>query len=218
MPKIGVGITTTSKRPEHKAHWENLIAFGSLCEGMKVHFAHDVFGIAKAKNECLRNLQDCDFVFLFDDDTFPIAEGWADHFINAHHRIGCHSFSYLHNYGDIRRVGSNKDVSIYSNAAGCMLFLTRDAIERVGSFNEAYGLYGYEHADYSERVKLSGLAPHRNICPDNSQDYIYSMDLDSWKTFDFKHKSTLTISEMKAAHEVSVVEWMKPEPIIYLPL
>lgn len=221
MPNIGIAITTTSARPHHKAYWENIALFSPLCVGMKIKFVHDVKGVASAKNECLRELKDCDYVFLFDDDCFPIKEGWAQMFIDAHNATGCHHFSYLHDYLHIRKVNQlDNGVSYYNNSAGCMMFLTKDVIERVGAFNEAFGLYGYEHVEYSVRCKLAGLAPHHNVCPDDAPDYIYSMDLDSYADFDFVHVPTLSVQEMTEAHKVSVAKFTESieNPVIYLPL
>ena len=215
---IGVAITTTSRRPDHENHWQSVL---SLCDGMRVEFINDVMGVAKAKNECLRKLQDCDYVFLFDDDCFPIVENWAQFFIDAHNKTGCHHFTYLHNYLHIRKVHTDQNgLSAYNNSAGCMIFLTKDIIERVGAFNEAYGMYGYEHVEYSIRCKMSELSPHHNVCPDGAEQFIYSMDLDSSRSFPFKHVPTLSVKEMEEAHTLSHAQFVETiqNPIVYLPL
>jgi GT2 family glycosyltransferase len=100
------------------------------------------------------------------------------------------------------------------------MFMTKDVVERVGAFNESFGLYGYEHTEYSIRCKMEGLAPHHNVCPDGAEDYIYSMDLDSWMSFDFQHLPTLPSDKMTEATNVSrkVFEETIKNPIIYLPL
>ena len=49
-------------------------------------------GVARRKNECLRALKDCDYVFLFDDDCFPIKDGWVNFFIQS----GDAHLLYLH--------------------------------------------------------------------------------------------------------------------------
>ena len=219
--KIGIAVTTTSARPHHKDHWQNIYLFTSLCEGMNVVFVNDLDGVAKAKNECLRKLKDCDYIFLFDDDCFPIKEGWANFFIDAHNKTGVHHFSYLHNYLHIRKVQTdNNGLSVYNNSAGCMMFLTKDILDRVGAFNESFGKYGYEHVEYSVRCKMSGLAPHHNICPDNASDYIYAMDLDSDRSFDFKHIPTLSVKEMEQANKISskVFEESIKTPNQFIPL
>src|SRR6187402_2101376 len=40
-------------------------------------------GIARAKNKCLELLDGCDHIFLFDDDTFPIADDWWEPYIES---------------------------------------------------------------------------------------------------------------------------------------
>jgi hypothetical protein len=101
-----------------------------------------------------------------------------------------------------------------------MIFLTKDIIERVGAFNEAYGMYGYEHVEYSIRCKMSELSPHHNVCPDGAEQFIYSMDLDSSRSFPFKHVPTLSVKEMEEAHTISHAQFVETiqNPIVYLPL
>ena len=38
-------------------------------------------GIAKAKNKCLEMLDDCEHIFLFDDDFYPIVDNWWEPYI-----------------------------------------------------------------------------------------------------------------------------------------
>lgn len=201
--KIGVGVTTTSRRQNHMANWYKISRSDLFADITKVYFANDVDGVAKAKNQCLRELSDCDYIFLFDDDCFPIKKGWEQVFIDAHNQIGCHHFSYLHNFEHVRKLGTDKGISTYNNSLGCMMFITKDVLERVGAYNESFGKYGYEHVEYSERIAMAKLSPARNICPDVAPDYIYSMDIDSWMRFDFKHHSTLTPDEMVKAEKIA---------------
>lgn len=213
--RIGVGITTTSSRSNHEQYWRGLAL--SLCEGMDVVFVKDVKGVAKAKNECLKQLQHCDHIFLFDDDTFPIQHGWADFFINHSERTGNNHFSYLHPYLHIYKVKTNNGIGIYNNAAGCMMYFTRDAVEKVGAYNEQFGPYGYEHAEYSLRMFKSSLCEYMNICPDGADDYIYSMDLDSHKEFSFVHHSSLSTIDMHTSVQ-DAYKHFSSDPILYLPL
>lgn len=217
--RIGVGVSTTTRRPDHFERWVDLLASDLFVNITDKYIAHDIDSVAKSKNECLRNLRECDYVFLFDDDCFPIKAGWEKIFIDAHNAFGCHHFSYLHNFLHVRKVGGKDGISTYNNSIGCMMFLTKDAIERVGAYDEGYGKYGYEHVDYSERVLMAGLAPARNICPDVAPEYIYSMDIDGWMKFDFKHHHTLTPDEMIAAEKTASEHISKrDDKIINIPL
>lgn len=85
------------------------------------------------------------------------------------------------------------DISYYlnefNNCSGCMLFLTKEVIEKVGGFNPQYGFYGYEHAGYSRRIHQAGLTPlGMYTCPEGVEDYIYSMDLDYSRKAEFQSK------------------------------
>lgn len=46
------------------------------------HFVENV-GIPKAKNKCLELAQDCEHIFLFDDDIYPIVDNWHVSYIES---------------------------------------------------------------------------------------------------------------------------------------
>lgn len=220
--KIGIGITTTSKRPPHAAHWRRLSAL--MPKEIEVFFAHDIKGVAAAKNTCLRALQHCDYIYLFDDDCFFLTNDLGGYDISDFERLpeisketGCHHFSYLVETPTLRKIGKIGELTYYNNSAGCMMFITRKVLEKVGAFNEGFGLYGYEHAEYSERIFRAGLSPHRNVTWDGLSGYIYSMDLQSSMKFSFEHHSTLTAEEMAEAEKIARLE-LENEMIIYRPL
>ena len=181
--KIGIGVTTYN-RPKHIENWLTQIRL--YCAVDVVYLADDCNdrkGIAYRKNECLRALKDCDYIFLFDDDTFPIKEGWAEFFIEAHKASGQHHFLYLKETPTIKiidAIGSQDGfINIYNNCAGSFMFLTKEVIEKVGALNPLYGIYGYEHAGYSNRIHEAGLTPMgKYLCPTGAGEYIYAMDFD----------------------------------------
>lgn len=219
--KIGIGVTTFN-RPEHlELFWKNIeqnlllkcMNFSPLrgCDGKIISalvafwggIDYDIYiaddseeriGIAKRKNECLRALKDCDYIFLFDDDCFPIKEGWAEFFIEASKASGQHHFMYLKETPTIKCIGSKGyqelynnievcNIEIYNNCAGCFIFLTKEVIKKVGGYGE-YGIYGFEHAGYSQRINMAGLTPlGAYACPVGAGEYIYSMDLDNHLPF-----------------------------------
>ena len=85
--KVGVGVTTFN-RPECLKECLEHINKHTYMSNVVIHVEdeNDIYermGIAFRKNMCLRALKDCDFVFLFDDDTFPIKDGWIDFFVNS---------------------------------------------------------------------------------------------------------------------------------------
>src|ERR1044071_5616458 len=102
--KIGIGVTTYN-RPSHIALWkEQVYKHAPECD-YQIYIASDSFvreGIAFRKNECLKALRNCDYIFLFDDDCFPIKNSWTNYYIDAHKISGQHHFLYLQETGTIR--------------------------------------------------------------------------------------------------------------------
>lgn len=216
MMKIGVGVTCSTKRPEHQQYW--IERFNEFTEDVTCHMVFDAPAVSHGKNEILRKFKDFDHIFLFDDDCFPIAKGWEKFIIDHATRTGIHHFTYLHNTPKVRKIGETFDIEYYNNSLGCFMYLSREAVEKVGAFDEGFGRYGFEHADYSERVRLAGLAPHRNMTPKGITDYIYSLDIDNWMELPFKHIPTLSGQEVSKSVADARDYLEKREQKIYIPL
>lgn len=217
--EIGVGITTTDKRPKHRGKWQKLIGETAMFDGMKIHFTHNAESVSEGKNNCLRALQECDHIFLFDDDTYPLQSGWAEWFINHSKTSGNQHFSYLREVHQIRLLKTVGEIGVYNNSAGCMMYITKLGLEKIGAFDTKYSKYGFEHVNYSERCYQGGVSGARNVCPIGAEDYIYSLDMDSWQDLGFTHYSTLRADEMEKAVKANYEIFKNDQqPIIYLPL
>ena len=139
-------------------------------------------GIARSKNKCLLKLASYDYVFLFDDDCYPIKNGWEMFFINAARQSNTHHFLRLNNH-PVKILDKNKvKIGEHLCANGCFIFLTTELISKVGGFDVKYDTYGFEHAQYSERIHKAGLSHCKNPMLIGTQDYIYSIDLDEEET------------------------------------
>ena len=199
MRKIGIGITTFQRPEIFKLCMEQVTKY--LPEDSKVYIAKDVPNISKAKNECLEALKDCDHIFLFDDDCFPIAKNWHVPFIAAdlkhllymkpHHGLGINKGTY----------------TIYAECSGVFMYLTKEVIEKVGYFGN-YGRYGFEHAGYSHRINKAGLTPYKYMTLNGTEKYIHSLDLDgAFKGI--KAKPSLSIDEVKSSIEINKIIYAK---------
>jgi hypothetical protein len=228
--KIGVSATTFS-RPLHIQHWIKTISETARDEVI-VHIADDSKerkGIAFRKNECLKKLYDegCDFFFLFDDDTFTIKEGWIELFIKSSIQTGMHHYQLMKESSatKITHVLTDPDVkdfipvNVFNNTNGCMMFFTRECIEKVGGFNPAY-FYGMEHCELSNRIHQAGLTKYgAYACPEGADKFLYALDLEPWSDLHkkLKHKSSLSNTEaVKYANE-SLKVYSQPSKN-YIPL
>lgn len=162
---IGVGITTFGNRPCSKFVIEHIRKY---TPGAKI-VTINMYGIAQSKNMCLALLDDCEHIFLFDDDTYPLINDWHLPYIQSNIK----HLSYTFN----RKVlGFHNECIIYEKPSGCMLYIHRDCINAVGGFDTEYKLYGGEHEDFSRRVFNAGLTPYPYMDLITSSCLIHSMD------------------------------------------
>ena len=125
--KIGIGVTTYN-RPHSLDRWIDKLAEVTDLRGVKMIIADDSDdrkGVAFRKNQCLRHLKDCDYVFLFDDDCYPIKKGWVDIFINSKEEHLMYLDPKFHRLKD-----NYLNVDVYYDCGGVMLFMKKSAIER----------------------------------------------------------------------------------------
>jgi len=177
---IGIGVTTTPNRNEYIDTW--LKEFEKVkTNNYHLHIHEDVHyrGVAYSKNQNLKTLQDNDYIFLFDDDCYPIKEGWADYFINSKQNHLLY-LTKIHN-----KIIIKDDIEIYQDYGGVFMFLTKEVLNKVGYLNSDYGQYGFEHAGYSNRIYKAGFtyAPYQQLS--RTKEYLFAMD------YNMEHKSSI---------------------------
>ena len=176
--KIGVGITTY-KRPDILERC--LAGFKEKMPPNSILFVNDDSdrgeGIAAAKNRCLAALQECDYIFLFDDDIWPCNDRWWEPFIKGVADFNCHVFSSSWNTLKINYVvGRKNGLMSLKWTCGVCVFLTKKVLETIGGYNIMFGKWGGEHEEYATRAWLNGLAPHKLCDIENSIDNFISLD------------------------------------------
>lgn len=124
-------------------------------------------GIPAAKNKCLE-LSKYDHIFLFDDDTYPIADEWYLPYINSGKEHLCYTF--------LTAFKRKEGFRYFTLGNGCMLYVTRKCIDTIGGFDWNYGLGKYEHVDFSRRIHNTGLTESIFMDIENSSELLYCMD------------------------------------------
>lgn len=171
-----------------------------LCKGAEIpggvlyHKAPHRVGISGAKNACLWELRDCEHVFLFDDDCWPVTEGWADRWVEINESNGVgHSifnivdgllldrnsvFKSLMQVTGTLGVGKN-EMTAFSNCFGPFLYFSRACLDALGGYEvNPPTWWGFEHAQMSLRAFNAGFTQgHRYLTPVNAQEMVYSVDL-----------------------------------------
>lgn len=156
-----------------------------VADDMIWHRANERLGIAAAKNRAIKTMRDnkCDHFFLWDDDGFAIKKGWDDYYIESARNAGVnhlmHQFPLPDGCG-FQITKSANGINEFAQSAGVMLYFTKLAIETVGGYRKAFGIYGLEHSNVSIRCQVAGIQGTFGayISPERSREYIYSLDLD----------------------------------------
>lgn len=225
--KVGLGVISYS-RPKHLNLWrEQIIKYTPADYELSIYIDEPRKGIAYGKNQNLKDLAHCDYIFLMDSDCFPIKTGFTEFFIQASKASRQQHFQYLKETPTIKKTGNWTNfttnatyINKYNNTAGCLMFFTKESIEKVGAYDERFGLYGFEHCQYSDRIHKAGLTNlGAYTCPAGAEKYIYSMDLQNNLPFNkqLNHKSSIGVKEGLDSIQKNKEIYLK-DTEIYIPL
>lgn len=139
--------------------------------GIEVIRHEKSLGIAGAKNRCIEELLNsgCEHLFLFDDDTWPSCENWWVPYISSPEQ----HLMYL--WGDDAYF-REKGIRAHVRPKGCMLYVTRKAVDRVGGMDTDFGTWGFEHESWSDRIFNAGLTTCRYQDVEDSAGLFYASD------------------------------------------
>lgn len=178
--RIGVGITT---RNRYEVFVKTLSAIRQHTPDAKVVVVDDASdtpvteatfrfnenaGIARAKNKCLELLDDCDHIFLFDDDCAPTVDEWWKPYVASSEPHLMFAWGDIH-YETSELIG-------YQWPKGCMLYIERRVLSRVGGMDPVFGYWGCEHMSWSDRIHNAGLTTCRYQDVPESHKLIESLD------------------------------------------
>ncbi len=189
-PLIGIGVTTLNRRKiadktlkKLRKHTPRGVPIVVVDDGSDVPFPNADHrnptpqGVANAKNHCLRLLMAnpaVEHIFLFDDDCHPTHNNWWQQYVDS----GEHHLAYLHpNLNPASHTVIYDDGKVIATERGtaCMLYFTREAIDKVGGFRPEYGRWSFEHDDITHRLMNVGMIrfPYQGLA---HQKHIWNLD------------------------------------------
>lgn len=137
-------------------------------------------GIAIAKNKCLELLYNkgCEHIFLFDDDTYPLVENWYSKYVESPEPHLMWIFDKHNGQKETQVDVLYKDDkhTAYHATRGCVLYCHRRVLDTVGGMNPNFGLWGWEHQSWSDRIHSAGLTTFRYADVTGSDGFFHSMD------------------------------------------
>lgn len=193
-PSIGIGITTHNRQ---QLVADTLAKIQAVSPDVRVVVVDDAslprvriagadiyrfdsnVGIARAKNKCLELLSDCDHIFLFDDDTYPTTPDWWKPYVESkepHLMYLFESWSSGKPVGDDKILYEDGVIVAHQHARGCMIYVHRSVLDRVGGMDIRYGKAMHEHLDWSNRIHNAGLTSFPYMDVVGSDQLIHSMD------------------------------------------
>lgn len=198
---IGVAITTKDRHDllkkaltYHDKHWHGIGALIVVDDGSetpvqlpdwvgavkpKLIRHEQSMGISAAKNRCLEALMaepNCDHFFLFDDDSWPICDGWHQPYTTSPEpHLQANYAPAVSRWNQLWEIYRTPRLVAHHCGRGHMLYFKRKAIERVGGFDLRFK-YGFEHLEVSERIYAAGLTsfPYQDV--PKSEKYIHWAD------------------------------------------
>jgi len=174
--KIGIGITTCA-RPELLK--KMLSQLNKLSPEAKVFVNDDTEkrqGVAMSKNNCISALDDCDYIFLLDDDCWPLKKGWEELFINHAIATQNNHFCLIYPTDTNKYLKTVDGIEYFSHPGGTVLFITNYAVRVVGGMDCNYKQYGCEHTGYSMRIHNAGLTKHPFMSIAGAMEYFHCLD------------------------------------------
>lgn len=163
--KIGIAVTTTPNREHVFNEWYKHYAKTTPNIPLYIHNDINYQGVVYSKNKCLAALEEYDYIFLLDDDCFPIVQNWPLLYIKSCLNHAC--WNYDRQCVTIKNIIEHSiqmnAYDEYNKPNGCMLFFTKKCIGIVGGWDIDFNGYGYEHVNLSDRIFNNGLTPARYI-------------------------------------------------------
>lgn len=120
-------------------------------------------GIAVNSNRLLRCLSRFEYGILLNDDVEILNQGWEYAYPDVMQRLGMHHLIYRQQ--GVYKADLGEEVvrepytlrRVMDKPHGAILAFTNRMLNVVGHFDEAYGMYGMEHVDWSQRAWELGL-------------------------------------------------------------
>lgn len=150
-------------------------------DGIQLFRHEESLGIVATKNASLEALisAGCEHLFLWDDDAWPIADGWHHPYIASPEPHLAYQFLDLagpRKLQDLAVLHADDEHVAYTGQRGVMLYYHRSAIEQVGGFDPVYGRGMYEHSDLALRIHNAGLTTWAYADVVGSASLIHSLD------------------------------------------
>ena len=208
-------IIDNASGPETKTYLETVKASGEL--PLMLIRNEENLGFVKAVNQGI-NASDAPFICLLNNDTL-VARGWLKEMVaiaDSRPDIGIVNPSSnnlgqrpangepIELYAEKIKAGAGKFTELGAAIGFCML-IKREVINKIGLFDEIYGMGNFEDTDFSRKAVKEGY-----ICVRACGAYVYHRESSSFgkvKTFN---------EDFNRNKEIFEFRWGKPQRVAYI--
>jgi GT2 family glycosyltransferase len=170
---VGVGVLSYNRPKSLNRLLDSMFEFGvdntkivvSDESDTKFKLNHDVefvhnkrVGIAGNTNRLFDLLADYEYKLILNDDVEIKSVGWQWFYFNKMKSSNLHHFVMEPNWKPKNRAKVIGDLrKIDAIPCGAILAFDKLAFKTVGYFDVGFGVYGFEHVDWSNRISKSGI-------------------------------------------------------------
>jgi len=187
MSKLGFAIITSNREAAFNSCYNSIVKYASKDSVIAVvenssmlNYAYkapyyflypDRVTISVAKNKAMQMLydKDCDYFFIIEDDVIALCENWFLPYVESPAPHLCYTF--------LPSSGEFKGIKHHALGNGCMLYFTKECIDRIGGFDTNYP-NKYDHIDLSRRIYNAGITLHQFGDVVGSEKLLYCLDQD----------------------------------------
>jgi glycosyltransferase involved in cell wall biosynthesis len=168
-------------------------------------------GVPAAKNACIEALmdEDVEHLFLFDDDTWPVADDWWVPYVDGaepHYQYCWQKFKNGNPVALMQEVYRDPGLVGYGHSMGCMLYLHRSVVQRVGGLDLRFGLGVEEHIEYSQRIHNADLTTFVGQDVPGSGELFYASDEHGATVSSIERPARLRQLETNRALRLSLID------------
>lgn len=171
-------------------------------------------GVVRNKNRIINYLQNCDFIFIIEDDLTPLKFGWVERYIKALQTTGYEHINYIHELArsqapQEREYFDGITIEFHGALGGALMVMTNKCLQKIGILDPEYKFYGYGHCDFTRRCQQANEYP--NLHP-------HIKGIDEYLKLDIQIPSATESFEKKEYIRMNGIRFQNGSPRIHIPI
>lgn len=174
-------------------------------------------GVVRNKNRIINYLQDCDYIFIIEDDLTPVKAGWVEKYIEA---LQCTGYDHINFVPEMARATKVKErkysdsitLIYYGLLSGQLMVMTNKCIQQVGILDPEYKFYGHGHTDYTRRCQQAKLYAS------SEEGHPHVMDIDDYLKLDLSIPSATESTARYNFVRINGIRFQSGSPRIHIPI